>query len=193
MPYRTSLALAVLLVGVFISVNASAQIPSCSTVEHTPCGGELVGTWSYTGIECFDPPDMSEAFPGCTGLEVVFDGSLEGAITFMADGNYVDVQSTNMAFGVHVPLTCLPEGTTCQAIAGVDGTQTDTHCIISHTEEETETELGTYVVDGNTATLSESDGSADVGHFCVDGDSLRVKLVDAEAGLTAIVGHQRAR
>lgn len=193
MPKRIALALTILALAIIVPATASAQIPGCATVEHTPCGGDLVGTWSYTGIECFDPPDMSAAFPGCTGLEVVFDGTVEGAITFLPDGSYVDVQATDMAFGVHVPLSCLPEGATCQAIAGVDGTQTETHCIINHAEDEVETELGTYVVEGTTATLTEADGSADVGHYCVDGETLRVKLVDAEAGLTAIVGHQRAR
>ncbi len=192
MRIRIALVVALVAFAVLIPVTASAQIPRCDTVEHTPCGGELVGTWSYTGIECFDPPDMSAAFPGCVGLEVVFDGTLEGAVTFMADGSYVDVQTTSMAFGVHVPLTCLPEGATCTAIAGVDGTQTETHCIINHAENETETELGTWVAEGTSATLTESDGSSDIGHYCVDGETLRVKLVDAEAGLTAIVGHLRA-
>lgn len=188
----SSLVVGFCIVSVWFASHAAAQIPTCQGVEFAACGGELTGTWIYTGIRCFDPPDMSAAFNGCEGVTTVFDGKMEGALTFMADGNFVDVQTSEMDMEIHVPNGCL-QGATCQQIAGTDGRATDTHCIISHQERETDTEIGVYSIDGSTATLSATDGDVDQGNFCVTGDEVAVEIVDAEAGVRLILTQQRAR
>jgi hypothetical protein len=135
---------------------------------------------------------MSGAFPGCQGLETMIEVTMDGALTFMADGNYVDVQAREVRFQLIVPLGCLPSGATCATIAGVDGTQTETHCIINQHEEGMETDLGAYTVSGSTATMTESDGDVDIGNFCIQGEQLTVEVIDAVAGIRAILTQHRA-
>jgi hypothetical protein len=164
-------------------------------VTFSPCGGEIVGAWTYNAIDCIDIPDMSARFGGtCTGVTVSPAADVTATVTFNADGTWSTNETRNTVTTIDVPQSCLPPEATCDSMANPTMTVTPIEggCRLVVAQNETEAKAGTYVVSGNTATLTNSADATDVdtGNFCVQGDTMVVEVID-ETGARGIITHTR--
>ena len=161
------------------------------------CGGDIVGTWSYTSACAigFDTPDGGIPYP-CKdpgGYETRTE--ISGTITFNSDGTYVVNRTLNLVYNNVLPLSCLEEISeasgqpfTCEMTGGmIEGDD----CVVSSADETPipEESDGVYAVNGNQVAFTDvelTDGgfSGDAGlasgpnqisDFCVSGDSLRLR------------------
>jgi len=93
---------------------------SCSNV--TPCGGDLVGTWTVTS-SCLDVSgevDLSNFGLGCASAPVTGSLRVSGSWTANADGTYSDNTTTMGVETLELPPSCLGTGGTivlCPRIA----------------------------------------------------------------------------
>lgn len=86
---------------------AAASIrPSCS---FTPCGGDLEGSWCYTGV-CIQQDQLFGGFMGCAANDVDWrgvTGTVTGRVRF--DGTRVRrVVTTELSGTVSIPPSCVP-------------------------------------------------------------------------------------
>jgi hypothetical protein len=95
---------------------------SCSNA--TPCGGDLVGTWTVDSscLTVSGAVDLSTLGLGCASAPVAGSLQVTGAWTGKADGTYWDNTTTSGAGTIMLPASCLNiSGTlvTCDAMASI--------------------------------------------------------------------------
>jgi hypothetical protein len=101
--------------------HGHAAPPNC--LQAQPCGGDLVGTWSFLGTCSNLPAENQQLQASCPGASLSsVSGTLTGLLAFNADGTFT-ATNWHEAFGGRetLPLTCAG-GSTC---AERNGTTTD--------------------------------------------------------------------
>ncbi len=129
-----------------------------------------------------------------------------GEATFEEDGTYSVTRETQVRQRATVPKGCFPfdEGVeTCAALAeatikGATVTRDDaSECVFEVVEEELgeETVSGNFASSGDTLVLSGEDGAAvdDMARYCIEGDTITVKLVQNDDGQFQTVVYQGTR
>jgi hypothetical protein len=147
----------------------------------TPCGGDLVGTWSFVdGCGLQGPPP-----PKCEGATSSFDLDVDGTMTFTIDGSYALQGTATITISETYPAACLPAETTdCAQLEnkGVDCTgDAAVSCTCTDSEADPNSEEGTYSVEGTTLTTHAGKDPATIADYCIDGDVLRMHPSDAPA------------
>ena len=170
---------------VAVCVNASAQERYCETMTFEACGGDVLGTWTYESA-CLTFDDTSNLIPGCTDVTVTPTIDVSGTITFNADLTYNSAETVNTHIVMSIPKTCLPPELTCEMMGqGQPVEDTGTHCVINQTENETDNETGTYVINGTTIQLVSPDDPGQAAEFCVADNRIAVSL--AEEGFAVVL------
>jgi hypothetical protein len=163
------------------------------------CGGDIVGTWSVSGV-CASVPDDADPFMGmCPDAEVDVSVMLAGSITFADDGTFQKNFRSSGTVTFIVPGSCIPtlHGSavaSCSELDKDDGDKTtacsgdpnDTcTCVQTDNAEKVDTEGGTYSTAGDSLTMTgEVDGVPESMSYCINGDEARVQQVSADSGVT---------
>jgi hypothetical protein len=174
------------------------------TTEFKPCGGDLVGTWEYTGACLSELPDLplegaAKAFAVCDDepeIDVSID--LSGEAEFGEDGSFRSEQTAALSGGVRISDGCLAQvgksmeaaDLSCEDIAAkpVAG-----GCRIEMEEEPGElTATGTYSVSGSELEVVTGGGdSSPATGYCVRGDTLTAEITIAGSSLKVIYRAKR--
>jgi len=175
--------------GIFMFVLAGcgggAAAPPASCRQVQPCGGDLVGTWSFVGACVADPALITATAPRpCTGFALNSVGfATSGSITFNADLTFTARRwNTSSATSYAEPLSCA--GTEdCAAlnsdVRSSDGSYLKTTCAGTSTCTCADTSLqvidesGTYTTTGTEFQLS---GPVTTRNrtYCVTGTELHI-------------------
>ena len=169
-----------------LSVSASAQTERfCETMTFEACGGDVLGAWTYESA-CLTFDNTTELIPGCTGMTVTPTIDLSGTITFNPDLTYTSEETVNTNIVMSIPLTCLPPELTCEMMGqGQPVENTGTHCVINQTENESDTEVGTYIIEGTTIQLVSPDDPGQAASYCAADGRLAVSL--SEEGFSVVL------
>lgn len=175
------------------------------TTEFEACGGDLVGTWEYTGACLSALPDLpledeAEAFAGCDDEpEVDVSIDLSGEAEFGEDGSFRSEQTAALSGGLRISNACLAQvGTRMEAAdlscEDIEATSVAGGCRLD-VEAEQPSELtvsGTYSVSGKELMVMSGggDGSPATG-YCVRGDTLTAEITIPGSGLTVIYRAKR--
>ena len=148
-----------------------------------PCGGDVVGVWSYSDA-CSTSPWTVDACPG-TDPPVTrrsrYLQYLKGTVTFDAAGIATVEKSIVAGWEFEIPKACLFGFQECENAVQGDGvtcTQEGEDCLCnSIAEGPIETGSDPYVVDGTTMVIGSGAETATL-DYCAQGDAL--KLVHPE-------------
>ena len=181
--FFSSLAIVTILA---LSVSVSAQTERfCETMTFEACGGDVLGTWTYESA-CLTFDSTVELIPGCTDMTVTPTIDVTGTITLNPDLTYTSEEAVTTNIVMSIPLTCLPPELTCEMMGqGQPVENTGTHCNINQTEQENDTENGTYVIEGTTIQLISPDDPGQAASYCVADNRLAVSL--AEEGFAVVL------
>lgn len=164
------------------------QAGGCSSLDFTPCGGDLTGTWTFSaGCVDLSPTQADPTGGQCPSASAAATVDMNGTITF-SGGNMYDVNFTqNASVTFTIPKTCLPGGATCSTI---DPAATDAgeSCQLSDTQDpKTTAEQGTYRTDPTTFWTTTAGDTEEGGAtlYCVQGNTLKAKSV-SDDGTTII-------
>ncbi len=158
----------------------------------TPCGGELVGTWSFKSGCISAPPEAlgasfpSETFASCTEKPSALVGiGVSGTITFDAEGRYSLDQTVVLNPSVRIASSCLEQVSAAQGMPltceDLQGTSTGDACVRTLTPSTTpNTEIGTYGTGADATITMTEDGEGQAKpygtHYCVEGNTLTVRI-----------------
>jgi hypothetical protein len=156
---------------------------TCDDLAFEACGGDLVGQWEITIGCAMLAADASDPLPMCDGDSITLSVDLTGAIEFNEDLSYASTNDLVQELSATLPKACLM-GTSCDQLAD-DGEppfeDTGDACERTTTGAASSNEVGTYVLEGNTLTLTEEGEVAQApDEYCVQGDTLTVRHVDEE-------------
>jgi hypothetical protein len=161
-----------------------AAPPQLDCPAFPPCGGDPTGVWMFEQM-CAGPVDGE-----CPGTSFDFsEVEYSGTITFGADMAYAVNLTTSGSFVITQPLSCL-QGTSCEEMS-VDGSTCATvgdTCRCEHSFEpgEGDQENGTWSTAETTVTMTPTGEGEDTltATYCVEGDTLKMKVSDAQGGTT---------
>ena len=178
--------------------GGSSAPPNCG--QEQPCGGDVVGAWSFLGA-CQNVKAASTDVMGvCPGASITSaNTSLTGSLTFNSDLTYT-ASNWHETFTLTetVPLSCT-DGTAC---ADGNGTSTDTNngmtvsvtvnctgttvcnCRLSGTLSLT-SDTGTYALSGTTLQMT---GAATSGGFPYCVEENRLHLMQLSTTMTTPMG-----
>jgi hypothetical protein len=157
------------------SAGGSASCPNVS-----PCGGDVVGTWTVTQSCLTGSQDLSNV---CAGASAEVDYMITGTVTFNADGTFSSSSpGGSIVIHDHYPSGCKPEGLTCDQLGQLapDGGRATITCATDSTgacncvetiASTAGTTSGTYSRSGDSLTTSH-DGGTGMGSYCVQGGLL---------------------
>jgi hypothetical protein len=183
----------------------------CAPDDFDACGGDLVGTWEYSGACLTLPsdfggsnPDDQDPFAMCTDKpQFAATVDLTGTTTFNSDGTYSLDQTLNISSQLTIPASCvdtltmgmLDTAMACDQI--LMGTiDADGNCVgaAGDPEMKMNTGSGTWSADGGKLTIEDTSppdgGVVDAGapktpddvSYCVTGDSVVVVSKNADEG-----------
>ncbi len=134
-----------------------------------PCGGALEGTWEQ-GADC--QGSMAGTLDGCPSFQERFTSLPTSTYTFHGS-TYTNVSVGDLVLETTMDRSCV--GLDCAAIsypeAGLICIGTN-KCTCQATFPSTGTYEGTLAIDGNTVTLTDSDGMTTTYGYCVQGNRL---------------------
>jgi hypothetical protein len=175
------------------------------TTEFKPCGGDLVGTWEYTGACLSELPDLplegaAKAFASCDDepeIDVSID--LSGEAEFGEDGSFRSQQTAALSGGVRISDQCLAQVGKSMEVADlscedIDAKPVSGGCRIEMEEEEPGelTATGTYSVSGSELEVVAGGGdSSPTTGYCVRGDTLTAEITIPGSGLKVIYRAKR--
>jgi hypothetical protein len=193
------------LCGLFSSLALASILSSCgggggSCGKVTPCGGDVVGSYTITA-GCINNAalnmQLGSTSTSCPGLSVSVSGTnVTGSGSFNADMTYTVTETVKLSAVETIPTSCLSQSgvtLTCaqldqalqQEIASGSTTISSGHCsgtsscTCSFTiPAQTTTETGTYTTSGTTITMTPSTGTTSSDSYCVQGNELHVMSVD---------------
>jgi hypothetical protein len=146
--------------------------PSCP--EFTPCGGDVVGTWTPTGGCVNDPLATSKSL--CPALVVNSEtAEVEGSVTF-TDSLVTRNYTSRYAMDVTIPASCLTIDDCAKIEAAYQAYIPDTSCKdvaagacrCTGSISSSATEGSTYTVNNDQITTGTGDNYA----YCVTGSTL---------------------
>lgn len=188
--------------------SSSGSSYHCGKVQ--PCGGDLVGTWTFKAA-CVDASAASSVVTSAmtggvscsTAMVQDTDSKVSGSLSFKSDSTYQNDMTLTTTVNVLLPSECLKfQGITVTcgqlnqvvasgAITGIDSFKCGAasggcSCAVVVTSKDTSS--GTYTVAGNSVALSSSPQGG--GDYCVQGNelhliSLSMPMVTGEAKITA--------
>jgi hypothetical protein len=189
--------------------------------EFDACGGDLVGSWDFSGAcATFPNPYESEdpnenPFAMCEDKPTfAFTLDLTGTITFGADGDYQLSQTSTASISAKIPASCLttvgggqlPPADVCETVNGTLDGAGDCSLVDDAGEPDMEEHMGTYTAENGLVTLmsSDSDGTPDGGagdededdpaEYCVTGNMVTVRILDVkDDGTTTEVRYYATR
>jgi len=166
------------------------------------CGGDVVGTWTVTGVCAVADALVEQVCPSGTAE---LDLALTGTATFADDGTSTTDFTSKATITYTLTAECLMNiaggmlPADCESLskeadpANDEGPTTCTgdpsvSCTcVEEQPEKTETKTGTYTVDGSTMTTTDDgDSEAKTLEFCVNGKEARFQQTDGLAVLTWI-------
>src|SRR5215471_16202508 len=103
-------------------VTGAGGAGSCSSV--TPCGGDVVGTWTVTSscLKVTGNVDVMQFGLGCTSVSVTGSLQVTGTWTAKSDGTFTDATTTAGTEQITLAASCLQVSgttTTCDRIGGL--------------------------------------------------------------------------
>jgi hypothetical protein len=172
-----------------VGCGSGAAAPHCAQVE--PCGGDVVGSWSFAGA-CVNNAAASVTLAAiCPGASIsVSSLAVSGSITFNSDLSYsgpsVSVSETATE---SVPLSCTGQascaalGTSSNGMTATCSGTTVCTCRVSSSASGTAAgalgSSGTYSISDTTLALQSSSSTSTMGSYCVQGTELHLVSVDA--------------
>ena len=128
--------------------------------DATPCGGDVVGTWTFQEVMSCGTSNPDPDCPDST-MEAS-NNDLSGTVTFSEDGTYSENMTTSMDFTITMPLDCLEGLTDCSLLEqNMPGDATCTSvtdaCECSGHMDDTSTDTGTWTTDANILILTSDD------------------------------------
>ena len=189
---RNSLKLFALVVGASALLSCGDDGDGGSCGAFTPCGGNVVGTWSIQNM-C-STGSVSSLIEDCPGATTSIEGLKgSGTVTYNADMTMVSNTTLTGTMKMNVPMSCIMGGTCAQLDAVLKSLATEpdspfssasctgsSTCACSFQLKGTaEMETGTYSISGNKIT--DSDGDAQ--DYCVSGDTLQLKSTMSMGGM----------
>lgn len=152
--------------------------------EFADCGGDPTGNWSVEGV-CGDFSALTQELENnCAGLEVSYDFSATGSVSFNANNTYDSEIEVRVDITASFPAACIA-GTfsSCTEISeGFDGDavcsgNVSDRCDCEFSEIESSTDGGAWQVNGDVLLLGDDPAQA---NFCQDGDTLRLETIADE-------------
>lgn len=161
----------------------------CASLDFTPCGGDLTGTWSFSA-GCYDlPPGAGDPTGGkCPQATVSATVDLSGSVTFNADATYSVDSTTSADISIDVPASCLSaNNVSCSQLSGTDDGSGG--CELHQTQPaENDHESGTYTTSGTQFITTETgDTPDDPIEYCVTGNTLRARGTDSDGNTTIYI------
>jgi hypothetical protein len=158
--------------------------PACTTTN-TPCGGDIVGTWSYQEVCGVSNTFMDSACP-----TAVYDltPTASGSYVFNADMTFSLNLTTGETGTITFPASCVGKSA-CSSLdqtisqGGMTATLSCTGgtgqaCTCTGSETEAFNETGTYKIEGTNVVMTDSKGGVGASAFCVQGSQLTVFATD---------------
>jgi hypothetical protein len=171
-----------------VLVDKDAPAAGQCGADFVACGGDLTGSWGLTtGCITASPASLGAEVPAelasCSekpSAAVVI--SLSGTVSFNADSSYSVDQSITLQPQVQVTQACLDQA--ASSCAELEGSQQGALCVIQlPAETQPETDMGTWSADGSRLSLASmlppEAGTAPVVSYCVEGDTLTIRMVRA--------------
>jgi hypothetical protein len=189
-----------MLAAPLVGCGGSSAPPNCGIEQ--PCGGDVVGNWSFAGVCSNVAASSAEVMAICPGASIGGSSiSLTGSLIFNADGTYT-ASNWHETFSLTetVPLSCA--GGSTSSCAENNGTTTETQNGVSATVTTTCTgttvctcrlsgnlsiasDAGSYTIAGTTLDLL---GPATSGTFPYCVEEKRLHLMELSATMTTPMG-----
>jgi hypothetical protein len=162
-------------------------------VAKAPCGGSLVGNWTFATV-CVTDGSGNPPFTDCPAGTLTKTVKVQGTANFNADLTYAVNFTLETDAAVVVPASCISASgqspTSCEDVANYlsksTGTPTCTgsittscSCTVTNVEAPKVTnESGTYVTSGTTFTTTKTGDTSggDSNPYCVDGNTNWVQI-----------------
>jgi hypothetical protein len=168
--------------------------PSCSPT-FTPCGGDVVGTWTSSAV-CGATAQLMMA---CPGASTSFMPTASATYTFNADGSFSLSLTADESGTQTLPASCLSGIQSCALLEMTSTTQgltTSTtgctgnpsqSCTCTFTAKGTLTDTGTYTTAGTGLTMKDSSGPSSPLGYCVTGNQLELSLITTPTNTTYLI------
>jgi len=183
--HRLALALLGALVAALLPAGCGSSGGVSCPATLTPCGGNIVGTWTYEtacGVSAL-------ATMSCPGATTNITPGASGTFTFNADGTFTQVLNVSEAGSATLPASCLTSAPSCAAldstssssglsivVSGCTGNIAQS-CTCSFSETGTLTVTGKYTTAGNNVTMiSAGSATGTASPYCVSGSVLELSL-----------------
>ncbi len=168
--------------------GGTAGSATCGNVQ--ACGGNLVGTWTLTGL-CLSPAALTPDYQNlvCSGLTVTSsNATVSGTLALNSDMSYSLSQNVKLVLTYSFPSSCTG-GLTCAAYGpqiqstlsftaeSITCTGTTT-CACTDTHTNQAMDLGTYANSGTGLTLTSEYYGVESGSYCVQGSTLHLSGID---------------
>jgi len=163
----------------------------------SPCGGNLVGSWTIKSM-CTD--FSKDTSLSCEGLTVSSSLQPSGTLTFASDGSYVSQGSVSGSMSTTYPASCMTNlGVSCSSLNSANnpakgfsiscGDSTTGDCVCNETLVNKPTsEQGTYAVSGPALSLVVNGKAQDPSQYCVAGDTLTLQSLASSGATATLVG-----
>lgn len=170
------------------SAGAGQTGGGCASLDFTPCGGDLTGTWTFSAA-CLDlPPGQGDPTGGkCPQATAAVTIDMSGTITFAAGGTYDVTGTTSASMSFSVPASCMTSlGISSCSQLNPDATDDGSGgCKMTQAEDpSSNTESGTYTTSNNQLTTTETGETPDDPmEYCVTGNTLKAKGTDTDGNM----------
>jgi hypothetical protein len=157
-----------------VFVAGQGQTGGTQCPAFTACGGDLTGTWSFSGA-CAE--GIGDPFMGsCAGATASVTVDITGTITFNGDKTYSLNNSTSLTFDVLAPTSCFGKCESNPEKNQVATPMGDKCHLVGSDPPNVSMEAGTYAVTGTTLTTTKTgDTAGDAVEYCVTGSTLTAK------------------
>jgi hypothetical protein len=142
-----------------------------------PCGGDILGTWSFTDVCVKTPPAGDSTCPGDTISDFMITEA--GTLSFASGGAYTASINATQSYTEMTPSSCISPATCADLAAayqslGASATCSGTTvCTCTIALAVNGTAAGTYTTSGSTLTIMASTGSQpDSMGYCVQGNQV---------------------
>lgn len=191
----------------------------CDTSGFKACGGDVEGTWNFE-VGCVTVGDAiggNEQDPSAKCFSIDAGVDFSGEVTF-SKGTVSGVAMSSIEATFNVDKACLADAYsemgggevtadsfTCDMFADAEDGETPPKveekgdvCTITQPEEtNSDTIDGTYTVEGNTITITDTDveegdtSEPEAQEFCIQGDTLTLVTRDEESGTVFMITAKR--
>ncbi|HVY46914.1 MAG TPA: hypothetical protein VHB21_13595 [Minicystis sp.] len=152
----------------------------CGPLEFTPCGGDLVGTWTFSAA-CVDlGPASSDPTGGkCPQATTTATIDFTGSVTFTAGGMFNEMDTTSLDIVYDLPASCVSQlGGSCSNVGGTDDGMGG--CDVEQMQApKSSSSSGTYTTSGTQFTTTNTGSTTGTTlDYCVTGTTLEARELD---------------